>query len=85
MPAIRFKRCYSNNKPADAALGEPILIIDTGELYIGQGTGIPLKKISDGNGIEDQNSGHEFKLWIGSEDQYNAIKNIDPYTMYFVN
>lgn len=42
---ILFKRGLKANLPASAAIGEPLVTLDTAELFVGTGTG--LRKISD--------------------------------------
>jgi hypothetical protein len=45
---IKFKRGNAANLPVEANSGEPVVALDTGDLYVGQGTGFPLKKIGAG-------------------------------------
>ena len=62
---MQFKRGNKSDLPQEAAAGEPLVTLDTGELYIGMGVGQALKKVSDivlsttEPGPEDQN-----KMWI---------------------
>lgn len=44
---MQFRRGAKADLPSSAASGEPLITLDTGELYIGTGAGNPLKKISD--------------------------------------
>ena len=43
---IRIKRCTKAKLPTSLAFGEPIFTIDTHELWIGQGLGLNLQKLS---------------------------------------
>jgi hypothetical protein len=44
---ILLKRGLKSNLPAEAAQGEPILTLDTAELFVGRGAGQSLLKVSD--------------------------------------
>lgn len=84
MTQIRFRKCLKANLPTEAALGEPVVVFDTGELYIGQGQGQALKKVENRNTIVDENTGNQFKFWQGTQAQFDAIQDKDPYAVYFV-
>ena len=43
---ILLKRGLKSNLPEHAATGEPLITLDTGELFIGQGQELPLMKVS---------------------------------------
>ena len=47
---IQLKRGLKQNLPASAQQGEPLVTLDTGELFIGQGDGLPLLPVSGGVG-----------------------------------
>ena len=64
MTTILLKRGLKANIPASASLGEPWYCTDTGELYIGQGNGIPLKRI--GILIDDSNT-NTLNTWSSSK------------------
>ena len=44
-PKVRLRTGYRAKLPLDADLGEPLVALDTGELFIGQGTGKGLVKV----------------------------------------
>jgi len=47
---IKLKRGLSSNLPEEANIGEPIWVSDTKDLYIGNGTGQALTKITGAGG-----------------------------------
>jgi hypothetical protein len=71
-PTILLKRGLKANLPSSAAIGEPLVTLDTAELFIGTGTG--LRKISDvvvsetEPSIEDQT-----KLWYNPADKTTKV------------
>ena len=50
MATIKLKRGLKTNIPASAASGEPVWITDTQELFIGDGPGNALVKVTGGSG-----------------------------------
>lgn len=44
---LRIKRGNKIELPSEAPVGEPLWVVDTGELYVGQGTGKSLKLINE--------------------------------------
>ena len=47
VPDLRLKGGLKANLPVDAPARQPLVTTDSGELFIGQGTGQPLLKVSD--------------------------------------
>ena len=42
-----LRKGLSSDLPNHAPLGEPLFCTDTGELYVGMGEGLPVKKVAD--------------------------------------
>lgn len=53
---------------------------------IAQATGVTPENIDDGfiTTIQEQNAQHGVKLWVGSQNEYNAIQQPDANTLYIV-
>ena len=77
VPKIKLLRGLKADLPGEALSGEPLVTLDTGELFIGQGVGQPLLKISDvitaavSTGIDHSKlwfdtSVHQLKYYDGS-------------------
>lgn len=69
---IQFKRGDKTNLPAVAAVGEPLVTLDTAELFIGTGTGV--QKVSDIITSETE-PGAEFssKVWFNPASKVTSV------------
>ena len=72
VPKIQLLRGLKANLPADALAGTPLVTLDTAELFIGNGIGQPLVKISDIVVAAVSTSIDHSKIWIDTTT--NQIK-----------
>lgn len=87
MATIQLKRGLKANLPAEGQAGEPILTLDEGSLYFGQGPGLPLKKVGDvasilANKAALPATGVEGKLYVVLADE--SVSG-SPSTIYLYN
>lgn len=78
---IKIKRGEFKNLP-NGELGEPLYTTDTKDLYIGNGKEETPTLI--GGQIYNKKDGNKYYLWIGTQDEYDAITAKDDDTVYLI-
>ena len=75
---IRLKRGLRASLPSSAPLAEPLVTIDTGEIFIGMGENLPIKKIGNipQQPIPPINPNVD-DLWIDTSNQVHVLKHYD--------
>lgn len=82
---IQLKRGNLANLPVEGLAGEPIITLDSRELFIGTGAGTPLKKVSDVEFVAtkaDLKMGLKGKIYVVEADE---TQTGTPTTMYRFN
>ena len=72
IPTLQLKRGLKANLPSEALAGTPLVTLDTSELFIGNGIGQPLLKISDIVVAATSTGIDHSKLWVDTTT--NQIK-----------
>ena len=72
IPTLQLKRGLKANLPSEALAGTPLVTLDTSELFIGNGIGQPLLKISDIVVAATSTGIDHSKLWV--DTTANQIK-----------
>ncbi len=82
---IKIKRGIRASLPL-LEVGELALCSDTYELFIGSPLGNLQVALAGSipNGIVNQRTGTELKVWMGTKAQYDAIPTKNPETIYFL-